>query len=95
MKARTVLALGLLAVASGCGPRVDIALAMVDRVDHKLPEDRPDNWEVTRALMLRMAPVVGQDAPDFTLSTKDGSELITRSTFHPDRPQVLIFASWT
>ncbi|MFQ5492504.1 MAG: hypothetical protein ACE5GE_17480 [Phycisphaerae bacterium] len=95
MQARIATGLGLLTLVAGCGPNIDMAWVMVDRVDHRLPEDRPDNWEATRALMLRPAPVVGQDAPDFTLPTKDGSAKITRSTYRPGQPQVLIFASWT
>jgi hypothetical protein len=91
-KKRIALAFALIA---GCGPTVDPALVMVDRVDHMPPEDRPGNWAVTRALMLRAAPIVGQEAPDFALPSMEGDEQITRSTLLAGRPQVLIFGSWT
>lgn len=64
-------------------------------MDAKLPEERVPNWETTRALMLREAPKVGEDAPDFTLETRDGDESIRLSKFEGDRPVVLIFGSWT
>ncbi len=64
-------------------------------MDAKPPEERVPNWEVTKALMLREAPKVAEDAPDFTLETRDGSESIRLSKFEGDRPVVLIFGSWT
>lgn len=64
-------------------------------MDAKPPEERVPNWETTKALMLREAPKVAEDAPDFTLETRDGSESIRLSKFEGDRPVVLIFGSWT
>ncbi len=64
-------------------------------MDAKPPDERVPNWETTKALMLREAPMVGEDAPDFTLETRDGSESIRLSKFEGDRPVVLIFGSWT
>ena len=64
-------------------------------MDAKPPEERVPNWETTRVLMLREAPKVSEDAPDFTLETRDGSESICLSKFEGDRPVVLIFGSWT
>lgn len=64
-------------------------------MDAKPPDQRVPNWETTRALMLREAPRAGEDAPDFTLESKDRSESIRLSQFRGDRPVVLIFGSWT
>lgn len=64
-------------------------------MDAKPPEERVPNWETTKALMLREAPKVSEDAPDFTLETRDGGESIRLSQFEGDRPVVLIFGSWT
>ena len=67
----------------------------IARMDAAAPEDQLPNWETTKALMLRTAPVVGEQAPDFTLETRDGGESIRLSQFEGDRPVVLIFGSWT
>ena len=67
-------------------------IAHMDAAD---PEDRLPNWETTKALMLREAPAVGEEAPDFTLETRGGGESIRLSRFEGDRPVVLIFGSWT
>ncbi len=64
-------------------------------MDAKLPEERVPNWETTKALMLRDAPNVGEEAPDFTLETRDGSESIRLSQFEGHRSVVLVFGSWT
>jgi len=45
--------------------------------------------------MAHAVPAVGAVAPDFTFKTVDGSTAITRSKFHPDRPLVLVFGSFT
>ena len=39
-------------------------------------------------------PMPGDEAPDFTLNTKDGSQAITLSEFQ-GRPTALVFASYT
>lgn len=65
------------------------------QVDAMPPEKRPPNWSETKRRMLRPAPQVGQQAPDFTLTMLDGSGQITRSKFQPDRPLVLVFGSFT
>ncbi|MBI4718202.1 MAG: hypothetical protein HY763_10385 [Planctomycetes bacterium] len=82
------------ACALGCSAP-DPAERMIRQVDAMPPDKRPPNWERTRALMMRPAPRVGDLAPDFTLQTLEGTGSITRSTFHPDRPLVLIFGSFT
>lgn len=40
-------------------------------------------------------PLVGHDAPDFTLSSLNGGKLVTLSSFEGDRPVALIFGSYT
>jgi hypothetical protein len=64
-------------------------------VDQMPPQDRPTDWARTKALMARRAPAVGDPAPDFALSTLDGTETIKLSEYHHDRPRVLIFGSFT
>ncbi len=72
-----------------------VGRVMMRLMDAKAPEDRPPNWETTKALMSRVPPKVGEEAPDFTLKTRDGSETVRLSQFEGDRPVVLIFGSWT
>ena len=64
-------------------------------MDSLPPDEQPKNWAITKALMARPAPEVGQPAPDFTLETRDGSETVTRSRFQGKRPLVLVFGSYT
>jgi len=94
--AASVLSILLL---SGCmhGGKMknDPAAEMIAQVDQSPPEKRPPNWEVTRALMMRKAPAVGEIATDFTLATADGKSTITRSRYQADRPLVLVFGSFT
>ena len=73
----------------------DPAPQFVADVDRAPAEKRPPNWERTKALMARPVPAVGDPAPDFSLKTVDGATSITRSKFHPDRPLVLVFGSFT
>lgn len=73
----------------------DKAEAFIKMVEAMPPEDRPADWPRTRALMARKPPAVGAPAPDFTLKTLGQDQSITLSTFHPDRPRVLIFGSYT
>jgi hypothetical protein len=40
-------------------------------------------------------PAVGDDAPDFTLATRDGASTLTLSEFRGRRPVALLFGSWT
>jgi len=79
----------------GCSSGADPASGFIADVDRAPPEKRPPNWEHTKALMARPVPAVGAAAPDFTLKTVDGATTVTRSTFHPDRPLVLVFGSFT
>ena len=67
----------------------------IQRVDSEPPEKRPKDWERTKALMARRAPAVGEAAPDFALKTSDGRQSVKLSEYHPDKPRVLIFGSYT
>lgn len=84
----------ILAVLCGCST-VDPAPRMIRAVERMPPEKRPPNWEKTKERMSRRAPTVGEVAPDFSLSARDGSTVITRSIHQADRPLVLIFGSFT
>ena len=84
----------LLLSAQGCRSG-DPAPGMIVMVDSMPPEKRPPDWEHTKTLMSRKAPEVGSIAPDFALSNLDSSEPVRLSTYHPGRPKVLIFASFT
>lgn len=92
---RVGLTLAMLPVV-GCAMSPEkITAKFIAHMDAKPPEERVANWENTKAMMLRDAPAVGEEAPDFTLETRDGSESIRLSKFEGDRPVVLIFGSWT
>ncbi|NUQ45435.1 MAG: hypothetical protein HUU22_05330 [Phycisphaerae bacterium] len=87
----------LLIASASCGPKKspDPMQEFIARTDRQPPEGQPANWPEVKRLMARRAPTVGETAPDFTLTTRDGRTTITRSKFHPDRPLVLIFGSFT
>ncbi len=68
---------------------------MIARVDALPADQRPAEWDRTKALMLRTAPEVGQPAPDFTLKRMKSDEMVTLSEYRPDQPKVLVFASYT
>ena len=87
--------LGMLPLVGCAMSDEQIAAEFIAYMDAKLPEERVPNWETTKALMLRKAPSVGEEAPDFTLETRDGSESIRLSQFKCDRPVVLMLGSWT
>lgn len=91
---KVVMAMSIGGLFGGCQAG-DPAEKFIATMDAAPPEQRVPNWDQTRRLMMRTAPAVGQDAPDFTLATADGSTTITRSKFSPGKPQVLIFGSWT
>ena len=83
-------------LATGCAMSDEqMAAKFIAYMDAKPPDERVPNWETTKALMLRVAPKVGEEAPDFALATRDGSESIRLSQFEGDRPVVLVFGSWT
>lgn len=73
----------------------DPAKKFIDEMDKAPPDNRVSNWEHAKALMARIAPRVGEPAPDFSLKTLDGEETIALSNFRGDRPVVLIFGSYT
>ena len=87
--------LGLLPLVGCAMSDEQMAARFIAYMDAKPLDERVPNWETTKALMLREAPTVGEDAPDFTLETKDGSGSIRLSQFEGDRPVVLVFGSWT
>ena len=84
----------LLLITAGCHS-VDPASGFIAKMDQAPIDQLPKNWEETKSLMARRAPLVGEAAPDFTLSTLDGTNRITRTEHQGDRPQVLIFGSFT
>ena len=87
--------LGMLFLTGCAMSDEQMAAKFIADMDAQPPEDRVPNWEATKALMLREAPKVGEEAPDFALATRDGSESIRLSQFEGDRPVVLVFGSWT
>jgi len=97
MKPRLLFGSCVVGVVSmfGCSSGSDPVAGFIAEVDLAPPGKRPPNWDRTKALMARPAPAVGADAPDFTLKSVDGATAITRSKFHPDRPLVLVFGSFT
>jgi hypothetical protein len=80
--------------ALGCSSRDQMNM-FIKQVDSAPPSKRPPNWEQTKRLMQRIAPAVGQAAPDFSLMALDGRQSITMSKHRGDRPLVLIFGSFT
>ena len=87
----------MLIASASCGPvkSQDPMQEFIARTDRQPPEEQPANWPEVKRLMARRAPAIGETAPDFTLTTRDGRTTITRSKFYPDRPLVLIFGSFT
>lgn len=88
----------LVPVLVGCTmlmQEADPAKKFIDQMDKAPPEKRVPNWEQTKALMARVAPKVGELAPDFTLPTLDGHQTVTLSQHRGDRPVVLVFGSFT
>jgi len=91
-------AIGLWTAAFGfvlCFSSTDPATRFMEEMDRRPPSERLPHWEKTKERMSRRAPAVGETAPDFTLKSLDGQQSITRSTFHKDRPLVLVFGSFT
>jgi hypothetical protein len=88
-----LFALSSLSLLVGCA--TDPVQKFTARMDSAPVEKRPKDWELTKTLMARPAPAVGQLAPDFTLPTLDGVRRITRSAHQEGRPLVLIFGSFT
>ncbi len=74
---------------------VDPAKKFIDQMDNAPPEKRVPNWEQAKALMARVAPKAGDEAPDFSLPTLDGKQTVTISQHKGDRPVVLVFGSFT
>lgn len=93
--ARPLLALALLA-ALGCATEGDrTARRFMADMDARPPAEQVPNWPEIRALMLREPPRKGDEAPDFTLETCDGTGSVTLSQLDPNQPVVLVFGSWT
>ncbi len=74
---------------------VDPARKFIDQMDKAPPEQRVPNWEQTKALMARVAPKLGDEAPDFSLPTLDGKETVKLSQHRNEKPVVLVFGSFT
>jgi hypothetical protein len=68
----------LLLLMAGC-QTADPGARFIAQMDNALLEKRPKDWERTKDLMSRPVPAVGQPAPDFTLPTLDGIQMVTRS----------------
>ena len=83
-----------LAFFAGCTFAQD-AEDFIREMDKAPADERPPQWEQTKALMARKPPAVGDLAPDFTLKSLDGEKSVTRSKLPPGKPQVLIFGSYT
>lgn len=95
LSVRLCLVLGVVPLV-GCAMSAEqITAKFIAQMDARPAEERVPNWETTKALMLREAPEVGAEAPDFTLKTRDGGGSIRLSQFEGDKPVVLIFGSWT
>jgi hypothetical protein len=91
---RAACLLALATLASGCRlfePSTLFALKM----ELGPAEARPPNWGHVKQLAMRPCPQVGTPAPEFTFTTLDGSDTMTRSDFQAGRPLVLIFGSYT
>ena len=82
------------AVLEGCATS-NPAAGFMAQMDSLPPDKQLPNWESTKALMMRNPPKVGDIAPDFTLTAKEGDATTRLSQFRDDRPVVLIFGSWT
>ena len=91
-----VVCLGLIMLMLGTSCRSkDRTQEWIKWMESKPPEKRVKGFEQVKARMLRVPPQVGDEAPDFTLKTSDEKQSITLSKYFPDRPRVLIFASYT
>lgn len=73
----------------------DPAQAFIRMADLMPADKRPPNWDEVKRRMARRAPRVGDRAPDFALKSLDGSQTVTRTKYHPDKPLVLVFGSFT
>lgn len=74
---------------------VDPAKKFIEHMDKAPSDKRVPNWEQTKTLMARIAPKMGEEAPDFSLPTLDGKQRVKLSQHKGDRPVVLIFGSFT
>ena len=74
---------------------VDMAARYIATMDAKPPEERVPDWDETKRLMLRKAPAVGDEAPDFELPREDGSGHARLSALWSEKPVVLVFGSYT
>ena len=73
----------------------DPARQFMEKMEQARPEERVPNWEHVKTLMARVAPAVGEAAPDFSLKTLDGKATVTLSKFKGEKPVFLIFGSYT
>lgn len=88
-----MLVITLLAAAVLEGP--DPAQKFIEQMDKAPADKRVPNWEQTKTLMSRVGPKVGDDAPQFELTTLDGKQTVKLSQHKGDKPVVLVFGSFT
>ena len=90
----------ILFLAAGCASapekqEEDMAARYIAAMDAKPPEERVPDWDETKRLMLRSAPAVGDEAPDFELPREDGTGSARLSALWSEKPVVLVFGSYT
>lgn len=73
----------------------DPAREFIEKMDKAPAGERVPHWDKIKVLMSRVAPQVGESAPDFSLKTLDGKQTISVSQFAGKMPVVLIFGSYT
>lgn len=90
-----IFALTMSAILVSEPPVDDPPKKFIDQMDKAPPEKRVPNWEQTKTLMARIAPNVGETAPDFSLAILESDSVVRLSQHRDDRPVVLVFGSFT
>ena len=81
--------IGVLLLVVGCASTDEdrySAAGWIGEMDAKPTTEQVPHWDNVRALMVRVAPRVGDPAPDFGLKTRDGKETVRLSEFGHARP---------
>jgi hypothetical protein len=61
-----------------------------------IPENQPEADSLLQRLRRGPDPVkAGDEAPDFSLKSADGKQVVTLSTFRGKKPVALVFGSYT
>lgn len=81
--------------ANGLLQEADPARKFIEQMDEAPAEKRVPNWDQTRSLMARVAPKVGDEAPDFELPTLNGKQTVRLAKHKGEKPVVLVFGSFT